>query len=225
MKQLLLDIQPPAAPTLTNFVAGQNLELLHTLRSMLFMQADERFVYVWGKSGSGKSHLLQAVVGYYMQRQDAAYYFPDGLDQSVQLGDNLGCVAVDDVEQLSADAQIRLFNIYNQLRENGHAVLLVSGSKPPAQLDLRQDLVTRLGWGLVYQVHEITEEEKIEALQQQANERGFELQEAVCRYLLRHSQRDLSSLMVILDALDRYSLTHQRQITVPLLKKLLQGQP
>jgi len=223
MTQLLLDIRPKALPTLTNFVPGRNHELLHTLRKMLFLQEKERFLYVWGKSGCGKSHLLQAVVEYFMRKQYTAYYYPGEFDLAFQQNDTLRCVAVDDVERLDADAQIKLFNIYNELRDHGRALLLVSGSSAPAQLDLRQDLVTRLGWGLVYQIHEITEEEKIEALQQQANERGFELQETICRYLLRHSQRDLPSLIVILDALDRYSLTHKRQITIPLLKKLLQG--
>ncbi len=223
MTQLLLDIRPKASPSLTNFVPGRNHELLHTLRRMLFRQEKERFIYVWGKSGCGKSHLLQAVVEHFMQKQFAAHYCLGKFGLTFQLNDNLGCVAVDDVEQLDASAQIELFNIYNELRDNGQTLLLVSGSSAPAQLDLRQDLVTRLGWGLVYQIHEITEEEKIEVLQQHANERGFELQEAICKYLLRHSQRDLPSLMVILDALDRYSLTHQKQITIPLLKKLLQG--
>ena len=87
---------------------------------------------------------------------------------------------------------------------------------------MRQDLVTRMGWGLVYQVHDLNEEEKIHALKKHAANSGFNLSQDVCLYLLRHGRRDLSSLMMIIDALDRYSLANQRHITVPLLRELLQ---
>ena len=99
--------------------------------------------------------------------------------------------------------------------------MLVSGSTAPAQLTLRKDLVTRLGWGLVYQVHELSDDEKIRAMKNHAASRGFNLPQDVCDYLLQHGQRDLPSLMVTLDALDLYSLTDQRQITISMLRKLL----
>ncbi|GJL75438.1 DnaA regulatory inactivator Hda [Nitrosomonas sp.] len=223
MTQLLLDIKPSVGPSLANFVPGRNLELLQMLKKIIRAQEKERFVYIWGKLGCGKSHLLQAVIEYFLQRESVAYYFPAEITQEFQFTDDLGCVAIDDVECLRADAQITLFNIYNQIRENGNTFLLVSGALAPAQLNLRRDLVTRLGWGLVYQVHELTEEEKIQALQRHAIERGFNLQKEICWYLLRHVKRDLPSLMMTLDALDRYSLVHQRQITIPLLRKLLHG--
>jgi DnaA family protein len=99
--------------------------------------------------------------------------------------------------------------------------MLVCGSATPVQLTLRKDLVTRLGWGLVYQVHELSDEEKIQAMKSHAASRGFDLPQDVCVYLLRHGQRDLPSLMATLDALDLYSLTDQRQITIPMLRELL----
>lgn len=223
MTQLLLDIKPSVGPSLANFVPGRNLELLQMLKRVIRAEEKEHFVYIWGRLGCGKSHLLQAVIDYFLQRQSVAHYFPAELTPEFRFADNLGCVAIDDVERLHDDAQVALFNVYNQIREEGNTFLLVSGSLAPAQLNLRQDLVTRLGWGLVYQVHELTEEEKIEALQRHAIERGFNLRKEICWYLLRHVKRDLSSLMMTLDALDRYSLVHQRQITIPLLRKLLHG--
>lgn len=223
MKQLLLDIRLPAVPSLANFVPGRNLELLQLLNRILLAQEKERIVYIWGKIGSGKSHLLQAVVEYYIQKDCGARYFPGEIEQEFRFTDDLRCVAIDDVERLDSAAQIELFKIYNQLRSDGNALLLVSGTVAPSQLKLRQDLVTRLGWGLVYQVHELSEEEKIKALQGHASERGFNLKKEICEYLLRHSQRDLPSLLMTLEALDQYSLIHQRQITIPLLRKLLQG--
>jgi DnaA family protein len=127
------------------------------------------------------------------------------------------------VQYLGEAAQIGLFNLYNRMRESG-GTLLTAGECAPLHLQLRQDLVTRLGWGLVYQVHGLSDAEKAEALRVHAQQRGFVLADEVVNYLLRHWRRDLPALLAALDALDRYSLETKRPITVPMLKELMQGQ-
>ncbi|MDH5479338.1 MAG: DnaA regulatory inactivator Hda [Nitrosomonas sp.] len=224
MKQLVLDIKPPAAPTLENFLLGRNVELLRMLKNILTQQEKERFVYLWGGLGCGRSHLLHAVVDIYSRNNQKAVYFSCQNQVDFSLDSDLDCVAIDDVDQLDASTQIKLFNLYNQLRDEGHAFFIASGAAPPAQLSMRQDLVTRLGWGLVYQVHELTEAEKMQALISHAAECGFDLSQEICQYLLRHGRRDLPSLMTTLDALDHYSLANKRRITIPLLRELLQGE-
>jgi len=221
-KQLPLDIQAPSAPTLDNFLIGRNAELLQLLRAVLARKEKERFVYIWGDAGCGKSHLLQAMVAAFKTNNQVAVFFSAGKHHEFFTSNDVICVAIDDIDELNASGQAELFKLYNQLRDESDAVLLVSGSSAPKYLDMRQDLVTRLGWGLVYQIHELSEEEKIHALKQHATSSGFHLSQDVCLYLLRHGRRDLSSLMLIIDALDRYSLANQRHITVPLLRELLQ---
>lgn len=215
MSQLLLDIAPDYRPTLDNFVEGRNLELLSALRHALTGNTGERCFYLWGESGSGKSHLLQACVQAASDMQHSALYAQGRVPHSAAI------VAVDDVERLDDAAQIELFNLYNQMRDSG-SMLLVSGKESPLHLKLRDDLRTRLGWGLVYQVHSLSDDEKIRALIQHAHERGFVLPLEVTQYLLRHGRRDLPSLLATLDALDEYSLRLHRAPTVPLLKEILQ---
>lgn len=224
MKQLLLDIALPRPPTLENFIPGRNLELLQTLRNALSDQNSERFVYVWGGVGCGKSHLLQAVVETFVRHQLRAVYVSCEINSEFAFDvDSINCVSVDNVERLGSVAQISLFDVYNQLRERGDVLFLVSGKVPPVQLNLRQDLVTRLGWGLIYQIHELSDEEKREAMKNHAISCGFELPHEICDYLLRHAQRDLPALIRVVDALDHYSLARQRPITLPLLRELLQA--
>jgi DnaA family protein len=225
MSQLLLDIASDSQPTLDNFVVGRNLELLSALRHALSGNSSsgssERCFYVWGETGSGKSHLLQACVRAAQDMQQNAIYAHGSVPQSAAV------VAMDDVEQLVASAkngdaaQIELFNLYNQMRESG-GMLLVSGKESPLHLKLRDDLRTRLGWGLVYQVHVLSDEEKAQALVQHAHSRGFVLPSEVTQYLLRHGRRDLPSLMAVLDALDVHSLSLHRAPSVPLLKEVMQ---
>lgn len=221
VKQLLLDIAPPPLPTLDNFVPGRNGELLHTLENMLTGRETERFAYLWGEAGCGKTHLLQGIAGVYMLNKMNTAYF--ACDEKTDFDDSseADCLLVDDVDRLGPEAQIRLFNLYNRIRDRGQALLLVTGPAPPARLKLREDLVTRLGWDLVYQVHELTDEEKIKAMKSHAASRGLDLSQEVCGYLLRHERRDLPTLIATVDALDRYSLANRRKVTVPLVRELL----
>lgn len=224
MSQLLLDISPDNQPILDSFVAGRNLELLSALRHALFGNngagSSERCFYLWGEIGSGKSHLLQACVRAALDTGHSAIYAHGSVPPQV-LDMGAAVVAVDDVEQLEDAAQIELFNLYNQMRDSG-GMLLVSGTESPLHLKLRDDLRTRLGWGLVYQVHGLSDEEKALALSQHAQAKGFVLSPEVTQYLLRHGRRDLPSLMSVLDALDAHSLRLHRAPTVPLLKEVLQ---
>ncbi len=215
MNQLLLDITPDWWPTFDNFVAGGNGELLSVLHQALSGESTERCIYIWGPAGSGKSHLLQACVSAAQNAHQDAIYAQGVVPELA------GMAAVDDVESLDDAAQIELFNLYNRIRDTG-GMLLVSGRQSPLHLALRPDLRTRLGWGLVYQVQGLSDEEKAQALTRHARERGFMLAPEITQYLLRHGRRDLPSLLAILDALDEHSLRLHRAPSVPLLKEVMQ---
>lgn len=216
MTQMLLGIAPQWQPTLENFVVGRNLELHSALRHALSSGGGERGIYLWGEADSGKSHLLQAAVERARANGQSAVY------QRGSVPDEAQVVAVDDVEALDDAAQIALFALYNRLREQG-GMLLVSGHAAPAHLQLRDDLRTRLGWGLVYQVHALNDEEKTLALHQHAQARGFDLPGEVTQYLLRHGRRDLPYLLGVLDELDAHCLRlKKRAASVPLLKEVME---
>jgi len=197
MRQLALAISPASQPTLDNFVPGANAELLERLRELLSDSAAERIVYIWGEPGSGKSHLLRACA-------------------------REGLHLADDVEALGAESQIALFNRINEARQAGGAVL-AAGNAPPAQLPLREDLKSRLAWGLVYQVKPLTDGERAVFLRAEAGRRGMRLADEVIAYLLTHVRRDPLSLTAILDELDRASLERKRLVTLPLVREVLKA--
>ncbi len=192
------------------------------MRSLSTGGSTEHFIYLWGERGCGRSHLLQAAVAVASSRGTVAGYVAAGEPLPAEIS-GVHMLAVDDVEKLDAQAQLAFFHLYNALRE-GQGAVLAAGNAPPARLQLRADLLTRLGWGLVFQVHALSDEEKRAALKRHAATRAFDLRDEIVEYLLRHLKRDLPSLMTVLDALDRYSLETKRPITLPLLRELLQAE-
>lgn len=221
MTQLILDLAPPPAPSLDNFVPGGNAELMAVLRRILCGEEKERFIYLWGEPGCGRTHLLRAMDRGFRETGRTTVFIACNADTVFDV-DAVHChVAVDDVERLGPEGQAGLFNLYNVLREAGGR-LLVAGAMPAARLPLREDLVTRLGWGLVYQVHRLSDQEKAQALMRHAGARGMRLPEEVVNYLLVHGRRDLPALVAMVDLLDRYSLETKRPVTLPLLKEAMQ---
>jgi DnaA family protein len=221
MRQLALELALPPAPSLDNFVVGRNAELLAALRSLLRSDTSERFVYLWGPAGCGKSHLIAAIASA-MAACRRTIVRIDNEARLLATGDEAASVglAIDDVHLLSHSGQAELFKRYNLVRERA-GVLVASGDAPPSRLGLRADLVTRLGWGLVYQVHPLSDEEKAAALAEHARSRGLPVSTDVIAYMLTRQRRDLPHLIALLDALDRYSLENKRAITVPLARELL----
>ena len=198
MQQLVLDIGPAAEPDFDNFVAGPNGEALARVRALAAGQLREAIVYLWGEPASGRTHLLHAAARV-----------------------NRALVVADDVETLDPAAQQQLFGAINAARQ-GAAPVLAAGRLPPAGLALREDLRTRLAWGLVYQLKPLSDAEKALHLQAQAARRGLRLSDEVVGYLLTRLPRDLPSLNSVLDALDRYSLAAKRPITLPLVREALE---
>lgn len=196
MKQLLLDMQPAHDDSFENFNVSANAEAVFNIQAAIHGEAPSRFVYVWGAKGSGKSHLLNAAKAQ-------------------------GAFIADDVHLLNHAQQIELFNLYNHLKDANKA-LITAGLHPPTQMGLRDDLATRLAWGLVYHLQPLSDKEKADALKSHAKARGMKLPDEVVNYCLQHLRRDLPSLMAVLDALDNWSLVTKKPVTVPMLKTLLQ---
>ena len=196
--QLVLDLAAAVEPDFDNYVAGPNAEAVASLRGFAAGATRDAVMYLWGEPGSGRTHLLRSAAKA-----------------------NPGLVTADDVDDLDEPAQQRLFAAINAARE-GAPPVLAAGSRPPAQLALREDLRTRLAWGLVYQLKPLSDAEKALHLRAEAARRGLRLPDEVVGYLLTRLPRDLPSLNSVLDALDRYSLAAKRPVTLPLVREALE---
>jgi DnaA family protein len=227
IQQLPLGIQLKAAARFSNFVAGPNGELLDQLQLVANGNA-EAFVLIWGSTGSGKSHLLQASCHQAASQGRTAVYLSlrDYLNVQPELLDGWDAyhlVCLDDMDAIGGQQrwQEAIFHLYNRTREQGGS-LIVSSNAAPAGLQLSlPDLRSRLGWGLTYQLKTLDDQQRLQALQLRAQQRGCEMPDETGRYLMRRLPRDMPALFDLLDQLDEASLVAQRKLTVPFVKSVL----
>ncbi len=225
MKQIALDIGLGTGPTLDNFFAGSNAAVLEHLK--LWTHNPTRSpvpTYVCGASSSGKSHLLKAV-SHALQESGAQVGW---LDTSIltppPFNDAWTAVLMDDVNLYTAEQQHAAFNWFvNAMTPSSGAQrwVLAAGDVPPTQLQLREDLRTRLGWGHVYDLQVLSEPERRGVLRQEADARGVFLSDEVMDFMLKRFSRDLGSLMELLDAMDGYAMQSKKAITVSLIKAMM----
>jgi len=225
-RQLPLPVQLRDDATFDNYLPSPGTRaLLAALREQA-EGAGEAIIYLYGPGGTGKSHLLQASChlagsgALYLPLADLAQCSPEEVIQGVEV---LKLVCLDDLDRVlgRADWEFALFNLFNRARECGCA-LLVAGSAAPRVLPVDlPDLRSRLGWGIVYQLAQAGDEEKIAILQFRASLRGLVLGPDVCSYVVSRSRRDMEALLDLLETLDKASLVEQRSLSIPFIKGVL----
>jgi DnaA family protein len=227
MKQIALDIGLASPPSFSSFFAGPNEAALRHLE--LWAGNSMRSpvpTYLWGASGSGKTHLLKAV-GESLREQGArAGWLDASVLEPPEFDESWAAVILDDCHLYTAVQQHAAFNWFvNALASSDGRPrwVLAAGSLPPADLALREDLRTRLGWGHVFELHALTEPERRSVLRREADTRGVFLSDEAMDFMLTRFSRDLSSLMQLLDQLDGYALQTKRAITIPLIKAMLEN--
>lgn len=222
-RQLLLEIIPAPEPTLSTTVIGENGAAIDAAQGL---QAG-RALYFWGPPGSGRSHMLRALAQktptIYLNSSSQAEAMLSLATSTEPMGHKL--VAIDDIQDMSEDQQACVFALYNRWRacattESAFA-LAVTGDRAPIMMPLREDLRTRLGWDLVFRLVPLSDTEKFAALTSYAQGQGLPLSTEVLDWMLIHYSRDIRQLFALVDALDRYSLSKHRTVTVPLLRTML----
>ncbi len=214
MKQLPLPLHHVEPPSLENFIAGGNAECVALLRRIRAGTREPRFIYLWGPAGSGRSHLLASL-------SPPGELVRATLQADMSIGDTPGALfLIDDCDTLDPTGQQALFALYNRVQASEAGMTLIAtGRQPPLFTEVREDLRSRFGWGLVFRLQLLSDEDKARALDAHAARRGVELAPDVIPWLLTHQDRDIRHLLELLDAFDRYAFERQRALTLPLLRE------
>ena len=253
MRQIPLDLGPTSVMGLDEFVQGRNAEALSWLRTWPEVDSLRSPAYFWGGPGSGKTHLLRAMIEPTLARGWGVIWLNA---HTCQMWDAAApalptLALIDECEALDANHQHLAFNLFIEsaasqaaqaAREQapaqtsllpgaapdedatGPLYIMAAGAVPAVDLPVRDDLRTRLGWGHVFQLQLLDETARRAVLRQEADARGVFLGDEVMDFMLNRFSRDLGSLMQLLDQLDAYALRTQRAITIPLLKAMLESE-
>lgn len=225
--QLVLPFRLRDDATFSNFFKGNNAAVLNYLQRMIAGE-DERYGYIWGETGTGCTHLLQACCNEINKKNHKIAYISlaNIKDLTPEVFDNLeqmSLICIDDVEQILGQKnwEESLFHLYNRVREL-NTRLLIAGKDAPHRLPFcLPDLQSRLASSLVYEVKKLNDEQTILALQLRASHRGFHLSRDVGMYLIRRYPRNMRILFDVLQKLDHASLVAKRRLTIPFVKNVL----
>jgi DnaA-homolog protein len=226
--QLTLGLSLKDEATFANFHAARNAETVAELKKTASEQG-ERVIYLCGTRGQGCSHLLQAACHYAHQHHITSVYLPLAnllsLTPEILNGlESLKLVCIDDLQVIVGHPEWEeaIFHLYNRVYDSGGRIIIAANDLPKAIKLGLPDLVSRLSWGIVFQLHPLADEEKLSILMMRANRRGISLSEEAGKYILTHCPRHMGTLFAALDALDKASLAAQRRLTIPFIKEVLE---
>ena len=227
-EQLPVTFEFRANQAFDDFYPGNNQEIIVQLKQAV-IGTGEQLIFLWGENGHGKSHLLQAccqeafthgISAFYLDLAATTPYNPElftGLE-------DFQIVCLDNIDKLAgrADWELALFNFFNQHRDHNHRLILSASCAPNNIAFTLPDLQTRINWGLALKIQPLDDSDKIAALTHKAQQMGFDMATQTARFLLTRYDRNLSSLWLMLDKLDKASLAAQHKLTIPFLKKILE---
>lgn len=227
MRQLTLNLCLKDAASFANFFVGSNAQLVKVLGD-LYTDDASPFVYCWGRTGSGKSHLLAALcqlfsekglTSAYLPFEDITQLRPEILDDS----ESFDLLCIDDLHLISGNSvwEERVFHCFNRRLAHNKRVVITANVAPHALQLALQDLKSRMMGGLIFELQALDDAEKIAGLKLRAKLRGLELNDGVAQFLLNHYERDPKSLFDVLEKLDKAALVAQRRLTIPFVKKIL----
>jgi len=226
--QLPLGVRLRPDAQFNNFLVGPNALILDSLQALFDSDDCEPIIYISGASGSGRSHLLQACCHQAEISDKEAIYLPaaelqplaPAVFESLEYYD---LICLDDLERLlgKPEWEEALFHLYNRVRDAGKQLVIAADEAPAFVGAELADLRSRLGWGLVFQIKPLSDQQKLEVLSLSANARGLSVTDEVMRFMLNHGERNLSVLMDQLDQLDQASLSAKRKLTIPFVKQVL----
>jgi DnaA family protein len=225
-QQLVLGLTLYDDAAFANYSSGPNKQIVDTLMKASVKQG-EQFIYLWG-SGLGRTHLLQACCQQARASHLSSLYLPLARLPELSLEilndlETLDVICVDDIQNIAGIPhwEEAFFHLYNRLKAS-QTCLIVSASASPKELGFKTpDLLSRLMWGLIFHLQPLSDQEKLENLHVRAAVRGFQMSDEVAKFLLTRCNRDMRSLIMALDMLDKASVIEKRRLTIPFVKSVL----
>jgi len=223
--QIPLDFKKPNKQTFEDYIVESNLKTLESLKS--FVDSSAYIFYLWGETGCGKSHLLNAYIDdSYQSNKQAVLIHPKDLvkREYVSLIEMFDTICIDDSQLISGDKLLEesLFFWINEVKQAQKKIVLASQISNINEIWQLADLRSRLVSGITHQLMPLSRQGVLKVLNQQATQQGIYLDNKVINYLENNCSMNMAFLKQLLNHLDKATLIHKKQVTIPLIKNILQ---
>lgn len=227
--------------TFDNFVVGPSNRFTHAACLSIAESPAKAYnpLFIYGRSGLGKTHLMQAICHYIKVKnpQSKFYYTPSEkftteLIAAIQHRStqafrekfrNVDVLLIDDIQFIANKeaTQEEFFHTFNALYEN-HKQIIISSDRPPKEIArLEERLVSRFGWGLVTDIQPPDLETRIAILKKKIENESIPIPDDVLFFIaeiIRANIRELEGALVRIIA---YSLLQEEKVTLEMAKGVL----
>jgi chromosomal replication initiator protein len=227
--------------TFQNFVTGTTNQFAYTVAVEVARTTDVKYnpIYIFGRSGLGKTHLLSAIGNdlreqspranvpfLTMNRYTSEFTYALRNEKLVEFRenyDNLNMLLVDDVHLLSGRNKVQdeFMCTFNAFYESGRQIVLTATHSPTQIPNLNDQLASRLAWGLLAEIQDPDQETKIRIIKQKAKEQNTEFPDDVT-FFLANTSADVSTLIKNLVRLISISSIYQQKIDISKAKSILE---
>ncbi len=186
-----------------------------------------QFTHLYGDTLTGKTHLLKAWANLANSKYQSSIYIDVAKDNKIDLEyiekSEYRFIAIDNIDLLSDDGQIELFDLFNHIKLNSqnNNYLLTSSQSNLNIIDVRVDLKTRLQSGMIFRLKRLTEDELLNSLIIYVKREGIKFGEIELKYLLNHGARNLGKLIALINQISSLATMQKKTITVALIKSNL----
>ncbi|MFI3305418.1 MAG: chromosomal replication initiator protein DnaA [Rikenellaceae bacterium] len=198
-------------------------------------------LYIYGNSGLGKTHIVQAVGHEIRERhpQLQVLYVSMNKFQSqfqtavknkdvtdfIHFYQTIDVLIIDDIQELTGKpgTQNAFFNIFNHLQLSGKQIILTS-DKPPVELkDIEERLLTRFKWGFATELQTPGYETKYQIIERKAARHGSLIPSTVVEYLANNIMSNVREIEGALSAIVANAKFLGRKVTVSLAREILKS--
>ena len=227
--------------TFENFVVGKPNELAYAAARRVAGSDGVPFnpLFLYGGVGLGKTHLMHAIAWeirrrdpsrrvIYLSAEKFMYQFIRALrfKDTVEFKDQFRSVDVlmiDDVQFIGGkdSTQEEFFHTFNALVDQNRQVV-ISADKSPADLEgLEERLRSRLGWGLVADIHPTTYELRLGILQSKVEKLGVEIPTRVLEFLAHKITSNVREMEGAMNRIVAHATLVGRDITLESTQEVL----
>jgi chromosomal replication initiator protein len=225
-----------------NFIGGESNMLARTAGYSIAEKPGKTIfnpLFVHGKSGVGKTHLLHAignsalqqcgtlrvlyVSSHLFQVQYSQAYLNNTVNDFIHFYQSIDILLIDDIHELSGKTgtQNVFFHIFNHLHQNGKQLVITCDRPPKDIIGIDDRLLTRFKWGLTAEMEKPNYALRISILESKILRDGLTFPKEVVEYIARNATENVRDLEGIVVSLMAHSVIYEKDVDLDLAKKVV----